>query len=180
MSSTGTKIDKELNNISFIFPPLFGEDFSKGNLNWKRLDNVEFEKIGRVLACHLVIENYLNKLLELRLPDFIDIDAANLNFNQKLKMLRNDHSFAFVNFYQGITIINKIRNKYSHHIEAEIDSSEMGILKSILTDYANKINDKTSPPSNKDGVDDITTIEAFTSAFCAFIAGYCSSLVEKW
>jgi hypothetical protein len=45
------------------------------------------------------------------MPKDIDIDAANVNFSQKLKMLRNDHALNLVDFYQGLGIINKIRNK---------------------------------------------------------------------
>src|SRR6202000_22202 len=107
-------------------PPLFGENFTKGNLNWKQLNNIEFERIGRILICHLLIETHINKLLEIRLPKGLDIDEANLNFIQKLKMIRNDHIFKKINFFQGIIIVNKIRNKFSHDINAVIEASEIG------------------------------------------------------
>ena len=160
-------------------PPLFGQDFKKGNLNWKRLDEVEFEQIGRILTCHLVIETYLNKLLELRFADDVDIDAANLNFSQKLKMLRKHHAFQYVDFYHGISILNKIRNKYSHHLEAKIDSSEIGIIQSIMNTYSNKVNREPFVLTKSEDYE-VIVIETFTSIFCAFVAGYCSSIVEEW
>jgi hypothetical protein len=159
-------------------PPLFGDNFVKGNINWKRLENVEFETLGRILVCHLLIETHLNKLLELRLPNGLDIDEANLSFNQKLKLMRNDKVFINHDFYNPISIVNKIRNKFSHNIEAVIEPNEIGIIESMLKKY-NEENDKDSAFNiDVSTHTSLAIIETFTSLFCAYTAGYCSALTD--
>lgn len=172
----GSKTIKKIFSKSTL-PPLFGANFGKGNLTWKRLENIDFEKVGRILVCHLVIESYLNKLIELRAPSGLDVNGANLNFSQKLRMVQNDHVFKEHDFHQGITIINKIRNKFSHNIEAEINKNEVGILKSILEKFDDKKAGKKKRIQGDRIYTDLAIIEDFTSLTCAYMAGYCSALV---
>lgn len=160
-------------------PPLFCDGFGKGNLSWKRLENVDFDCVGRILTCHLLIESHLNKLIELRSDGHFDFDYANLNFSQKLRLMRNEHAFKEFDFYQGITIVNKIRNKFSHHIEAQIDKSEIGVLRSLLTEWDTKKRDDDKKPVDKITLSDFAIIESFTMLFCSYIAGYCSALITS-
>jgi len=178
MEQLNKKVDKIFNNGSI--PPIYGNNFSKGNLSWKRIDGIEFENIGRILICHLLIETHLNKLIELQMPKGFDIDAANLTFSQKLKMLQPNHIFKKVNFHKGITTINKIRNKFSHNIEAFMDHQDVEAIKLFLIDYDNKNIKDQKVENDYNNYSNLAIIEDFTSLFCAYCAGYCSAIVEKW
>jgi hypothetical protein len=157
-------------------PPLFGENFSPGKHDWKRLSGIEFERIGRILTCHLLIEHHINKFIELRTPKEFDWDESRLTFSQKLKLVKKDHPFQKYKFIKGIEIINKIRNTYSHTLEVSIDEKDIHIINEILIAIREK------HPS-KDGEEyehtALATIEALTSLFCAYFAGYCSSLIDQ-
>jgi len=170
-----SKIDKIFTKANL--PPLFGENFSKVNISWKRLNNIAFEDLGRILICHLLIETHLNKLIELEMPKHFDIDYANLNFSQKIKLMRNHRIFEKVGFYQGIITINKIRNRFSHNIEATIEDSEIGIIVSILKKYSS---DDVSDPFKEVNIEtysNLAIIELFVSLYCAYNSGFCSRVV---
>ena len=96
------KIDKVFSKDNL--PPLFGENFSASNHNWKRLTGVEFETVGRILICHLLTEHHISKLIELRAPSDFDWDEGRLTFSQKLKLIRKDHAFQEYDFGKGVEI----------------------------------------------------------------------------
>jgi|GEM_PF-5628333 len=182
--------NKHINTIAKEFasrlshlPPLFSPTFSNDDISWKPLEKIEYDVIGRILVSHLCIETYINKYIELRLPKTFDLDSANLTFSQKLKILKKDFSSMPIDFYTGINIINKIRNRYSHNLESNIDPSEIGIIQRLLKESQSK---KTK---NKGQIDltkaenasvnpDILLIENFTNLFCSFLAGACTILAK--
>lgn len=164
-------------------PPLFSTSFSKNDISWKSLERVDYDIIGRILVSHLCIETYINKYIELRLPKTFDLESANLTFSQKLKTLKKDFATMPLDFYTGINIINKIRNRYSHNLESKIEASEIGIIRGLLKEYySNKSNSKSKIRSSKLPTDssnaDVASIQQFTNLFCAFIAGACTVVAK--
>ena len=164
-------------------PPLF-DNITDGKIAWKNLENIDYDSIGKILVSHLLIETYITKYINLRIPNSFDIDSANLTFSKKLNIIKGDLESMPFKFYNGINIINKIRNRYSHNLESTIDNSEIGIIKSFLEDYGKIYQD----PGTKDNkanrlsftnmADYITIIESFTNLFCSCLAGALTVLVK--
>lgn len=176
------KIFKNLWTGDNGIPPKFNEDFLKNGPEWQKVKGLDFENVGRILICHLSIEHYINKFIEFQTPTDFNWDDSRLSFSQKLKLLSNNHSLNKHEIIKGIESLNKIRNKYSHNLEAKIDSKDITIIKKILLDFRiiNKKN-KTEKEIKHflDLYDDIALIESFTNFVCAYIAGYCHSLYSQ-
>jgi len=158
-------------------PPVFSTSFSRDDISWKKIDKINYDYIGRILVCHLLIETHINKFIELHLHKFLDIESANLSFSQKLNIVKNTLKTMPVDFFQGITIINKIRNRFSHQLETTIHPSEVGIIVKIIKDSV-----ENSGIENKKGLsihsdEPLLIIEKFTRAFCIFMAGCCTVAV---
>lgn len=132
------------------------EDFNRENQRFLRLSQQSHDLMGRVLKCHLIIENYLEKYLisELGLNE---LSSVKLSFWQKAKLIPNQGKAAsYVKL--GILEINKIRNKFSHNIEAQLRESDISQISEVL---------RYSRP--KFSGTPIDMIEAFTTVACTFL-----------
>lgn len=168
--------DKFFDDSSIKPPPLFSSNFRESGPEWIPLINVDYETIGRVLICHLVIEHYINNLLSLNTRPDIDWAKARLTFFQKIVLIKKmkifiDNDFDFV---KGIEIINNIRNSFSHKINASIEKSKIKELSSITKklDVGGRLNKLPIELEN------VAIIEFFTKIFCTYIAGYCDAVVR--
>jgi len=150
-------------------PPLFGDSF-RDNPNWERLTGVEYELIGRILICHLLIEHYLTKFIELETPKGYNWDESRLTFSQKLKLVNKHSILSKFHLIEGMTLINKIRNRFSHNIKAKIISSDITSLKKVIIEFQKQVNSSSEIVISGD----IEIIETFTTFALSFIAGYCS------
>src|SRR5258708_28257874 len=78
----------------------------------------DHDLIGRVLKCHLIIENYINRHLESVSPSHNWQDAR-LRFAQKTELLpQGDAKVDWI--LPGIKEINTVRNRFGHRITARI------------------------------------------------------------
>jgi hypothetical protein len=103
-------------------PPMFADSFRDNGPEWKRISGVDFEGIGRILACHLIIEHYLSKLIEFQTPKEFDWDESKLTFAQKVKILRKYEPLIAHDFIKGVEVLNRIRNKFSHKSKHQLES----------------------------------------------------------
>jgi hypothetical protein len=156
-------------------PPLFSDSFRDLEVNWNKIEGVDFELVGRILICHLLLEHYINMFIELETSKEFDFNNARLSFSQKLKLISKIESFKEVGIIKGIEILNKIRNKFSHNLKVQIDSNDIVYIKSVV----DKIGTNESSPADDNEYSDLATIESFTSMTCAFMAGYCTATVHK-
>ncbi len=156
-------------------PPMFSESFRDVGPEWKRLSGIDFEIVGRILICHLIIEHYLTNLIELKTSKEFDWSETKLTFAQKQKLTRKIDALAETKFSRGIEIVNKIRNKFSHNLLAKIDEAYILELRTIINTF--RKSQKSEEISTE--YEEIAVVEIFTSMVCAFIAGYCSSIVTN-
>jgi len=166
---------KTNNRLHGSLPPMFAENFRDNGPEWRKLSEVDFEGIGRVLACHLILEHYLVKFIELQTPVEFDWDESKMTFAQKIKLVRRSAPLVENDFIKGIEVINRIRNKYSHNLLVTIAETDISTLQAIISAFRKST--KSPNQKNLDDVDNIIVIETFTSLVCAFIAGYCSFIV---
>jgi hypothetical protein len=60
-------------------------DFAEENARYKLLIARDHDVLGRVLKCHLVVENYLNRFLEAHYR-LTDVEDVRLSFYQKARL----------------------------------------------------------------------------------------------
>jgi hypothetical protein len=165
------KVKSIFSNVSL--PPFFGDNFRTNGPEWRRVKKVNFELIGRVLACHLIVEHYLTKYLELNTPTDLSWDAAKLSFSQKIALAcGKDSPICNNNLHEGILTLNRIRNDFSHNIEVALDSKKIDNLKKILKAFSIKSEDSAK-------YSDVAIVEIFTMMACSYFAGYCSCKYSK-
>jgi hypothetical protein len=163
-------------------PPRFGDNFRLEGPKWDKVTGLDFERIGRILVCHLSIEHYINNLIELSSPKEFNWEKTRMNFTQKINLIQGLKIFSQNEFIKGIRILNDIRNKLSHDLLGTIDENKLTELKSILLDIVcmDKSEEKIFEIKNHfELFGPHAVIERFTSITCAMIAGYCSSLVNQ-
>ncbi|WP_126423507.1 hypothetical protein [Asticcacaulis excentricus] len=133
------------------------QDFDTANARFLELAAGDHEPVGKVLKAHLLVEHHLNEFL----PSFFgfgEFHELRLSFAQKARMLPTvGSSAAFVR--PGILQLNKIRNKFGHQLNYQIEFPEIQAILDILS-IAREGHQFDTP---------IDAIEAFTPVACAFL-----------
>ncbi|WP_298146613.1 hypothetical protein [Flavobacterium sp.] len=156
-------------------PALFADSFRELDLKWNKVEGVNFEILGRVLSCHLIIEHYLTVFIELEISSRLNLDKLRLTFSQKLKLIEDNQALKEEGIIKGIEILNRIRNKFSHNLKVKIDEKDIEYLKKVV----DKIYKKEGKEVDNKIYSDVAIIEIFTSMTCAFIAGYLTYSVQR-
>ena len=115
------------------------------------------DTLGRVLKCHLIVEHYLDRFL----VSHFGIDNFNkvrLTFAQKAALLP-DRATAAAFVKPGIVRLNKIRNKFTHSLGAELSDADLSSIRTVLA-IARPGVAFESP---------VEAIEAFTTLACTFL-----------
>lgn len=131
--------------------------FAEENARYKGLMAGDHDALGRILKCHLIVENYLNRYLEAHYR-LADVEDVRLSFYQKSKLLPDAATTAaFVK--PGILELNAIRNQFSHQLNASIQNIAMHRINDVLA----------IARSGVAFVNNLERIEAFTTVACAFL-----------
>lgn len=137
--------------------PRIEKRFNQENEAFKKLLAQDHDLIGRVLKCHLIIENYINRHLESASPSHNWQDAR-LRFVQKIELLPEANAkVAWV--LPGIREINTIRNRFGHRITASVSPNDLTACTSILA----------VARSGKKYKDPMEIIEDFTTVACTWL-----------
>jgi hypothetical protein len=137
------------------------------------LANRDSSIIGRIIKCHLLVEFYMSRYLERAAPALHNWDDARLSFNQKFTLLNSSNSI--VNqFSEGISLINKLRNRIAHTLQDPLQDVSLEPLKKGLEHYKTKLagGNVVMPPC-----EGIELVEYFTLTICSVIDG-ASSVVQ--
>lgn len=122
-------IDKALDTLR----PHWGDittHFERENERFKEFLKAEHEPIGRVLKAHLIVEHYLNRYLVEKMG-LETINEARLSFAQKAHLLpERGSAAAFVR--PGIIRLNRIRNDFSHNLNADIERHDLAPINDVL------------------------------------------------
>lgn len=129
----------------------------------------EHDLIGKILKCHLIIESYINKVLKYHFELDIENEKANFSFNQKLSLIQNKVSFKI--FFASLKELNKIRNRFAHNLNAEIEEKDIPNIKSFTKFYTEKLGIE---PRNIGEF-----IEIYTIYMSVMIDDECSEVGEK-
>lgn len=137
--------------------PNIQEYFNRENAKYIELINRDSSKIGRILKCHLIIENYMDNYLSHQ-NRIENIQILKLSFYQKALMLPTKGSSAAV-VRPGILEVNKVRNKFGHNLNVDIVISELSAVDQLL---------KIARPASKIE-DPIEMIESFSTIACTWL-----------
>lgn len=86
----------------------------------EKLLQQNFEKIGKIISCHLVLEYLVNKELKLLgIPDK-NRNGKPLTCSEKIDKLPK-RGMIYSQLIKGMTQMNTIRNKFAHNLDYEID-----------------------------------------------------------
>ena len=137
--------------------PKMEDRFNEENKAFKTLLAQDHDLIGRVLKCHLIIENYVNRHLQSVSPSH-NWQNAKLAFAQKITLLpQRNAKVAWI--LPGIREINAIRNRFGHQIQAKVSLNDLTKCRSVLA-IARR---------GKDYEDPIEIIEDFTAIVCTWL-----------
>ncbi|MEZ0606636.1 hypothetical protein ACAX43_31620 [Paraburkholderia sp. IW21] len=126
--STSAFFEKfESEDLGEGLPPMF-QVADGGAKKWKHLDQLDFDLIGYLLSCHLVVEHYINEFLKTHFPelDWQNKDAK-MNFAQRAALLTTWGERLGQPFNPVPTIkrLNSLRNKFGHQLDYTLTADDM-------------------------------------------------------
>ena len=143
-------------------PPLV-DGYTPNGVSWRGLESVEFDLVGYLLACHLVIEHYIDHFLIAYVSRKVNWDDARLQFWQKIALLESLGGFESpYDFIPAIKHLNALRNRLAHKIETRVTLDDVAPL-SVAVEKCTK-----EPPTFENVH---AVLELFTSLTCAYFAG---------
>jgi hypothetical protein len=160
--------DHLLDEKKYSLPPMVG-DISAGKITWKRMDEIDYELLGYFLACHLMVEHYMDEYLKTTHPG-LDWDSAKPTFAQRTALLGNLQIEDQFNCIPTIKYMNGLRNKISHRIDHKLDANSLLPLAQFITKMSEGRMEIGEPRD---------TIDMFAMLCCSFFAGNISREVRK-
>ncbi len=125
----------------------------------KKLLDQNHDRIGKIISCHLVIEHFINRELELlHNIDYNKRRESKLTFYNKVYLLPKKGK-VYSRLIKGIKELNKIRNSYAHNLNYDLKHEA---IKEICF-WVHKI-----PNSNSQILTPTESVEKFTQ-LCIFI-----------
>lgn len=160
---------------SLPLPPLVG-GFSEGKVTWKRIEAIDYDTLGHLLSCHLIIEHYLDHVLETHPGAGFDWEKARLTFGQKVALISGLSFPEPYAFPPLIKHLNSLRNRFGHNINARLTREDMLPFTSFLSNCmeAEREGGTRAIPSDPK---DVLTL--FTSIACAYFASTISFRVHR-
>lgn len=131
----------------------------------QNIDDFDYEFIGFVLACHLIIEKHMDELLS-SLSSVPDWESARLGFNDKIKLLNHFKVSDKYHCMPGIRRLNQIRNKLSHNLSYSVPMETYEPLKQFLIS-----SESTTNPETIDFNDPKSILKKFTDRVSILFAG---------
>lgn len=123
--------------------------------------------IGKILSCHLVIENLMGKWL-LENKHRTESQVKKMNFNTKMLEIKGRKHWLLKDLIDGIDELNRLRNLLVHDIDFKPESATLTVIDKSLRMF----------PDFK--VDDFSTekkIQEFTN-ICIFFFALCSKSIK--
>lgn len=100
-------------------PPLV-EGYADGKVKWQRFGEVDFDAMGYLLSCHLIVEHYLDHFLATLTDAPLDWPAARLQFSQKVALISRLKFEAPYDLLPSIRHLNVLRNRLAHRVAVKI------------------------------------------------------------
>jgi hypothetical protein len=145
-------------------PPLVG-GFKDGQVTWQRLESVDYDSLGYLLSCHLIIEHYLDHFLAVSPGAPFGWEAARLTFNQKVSLISGLPFPEPYNLPPVIKHLNALRNRFGHNINTSLSADDLLPIRQFLakcTEVSGRRDELPTDPKE--------LLSLFTSIVCAYFA----------
>lgn len=146
-------------------PPVVG-GVEGNHLKLEKLEDVDFEFLGYLLSCHLVVEHYLDEFL-MTLGTRLRWEGARLTFSQKASLFPPSVFPRGVETVAAIKHLNSLRNKVAHNLKARAADLDLQPFRSFLAAAYEGRQEVPSEP--------LAVLEEFTSLVCSGFAGWVAS-----
>lgn len=133
--------------------------------------SIDDEVISTILKCHLFIEQHINEYIATANPALGDISSARLTFDQKLKLMNSELTYKVMIHEDGLSTINKIRNRFAHRINHSFNSEDLSVFMPLLK-FFSTIRKEPIPT----GID---IIKQYTYLVCLFISEATNEISKK-
>jgi hypothetical protein len=157
---------------SRVLPPTFG-GIDKGNVIWHRLDDIDFDDLGFLLSCHLIIEHYMDQFLMTGSDSKFAWDSAKLSFSQKMSLISSLPFPEPYDFMPAVKHLNSVRNQFSHKLNKRMTEKDMLPIKHFLEKYVNYNKESWVVPDDPKDM-----LDLFTTITCSFFAGSITARVK--
>lgn len=144
-------------------PPLVGE-LKDGKVIWQSIEAVDYDSLGYLLSCHLIIEHYIDHFLETSPHESLGWKEARLTFAQKVALIGKVHFPEPYDLVPAIKHLNSLRNKFSHNIRTALSETDLLPFIQCLEKWSKK-GPADLPTETKE------VLHLFTLVICAFFAG---------
>ncbi|MFC4527271.1 hypothetical protein ISN76_11240 [Dyella halodurans] len=109
--------------VTTRLPPMFGP-IENGQRTWIRVEDIDYDLMGYLLSCHLIIEHYMDVFLKTHYGD-LDWDAAKPTFGQRVNLLTTWSLGPPFNPVQAIKHLNTLRNRLGHRVDYHLTDEDM-------------------------------------------------------
>ncbi|MFL9998184.1 hypothetical protein PQR34_30350 [Paraburkholderia sediminicola] len=104
-------------------PPLFGP-IENGKRTWVGVGAIDYELMGYLLSCHLIIEHYMETFLKVHHSE-LEWDDARLTFGQRVALLSTWGIEEPFNPVPAIKHLNSLRNRLGHRVDYRLTGEDM-------------------------------------------------------
>ncbi|MFM0062936.1 hypothetical protein [Paraburkholderia aspalathi] len=154
-------------------PPLFGP-IEDGRRTWIGVGEIDYELMGYLLSCHLIIEHYMDAFLKAHHPD-LEWEDARLTFGQRVALLSSWTIQKPFNPVEEIKHLNSLRNRLGHRVDYRLTDEDMLPFKHFLQRIRDHANARgVAPDPHEPKVADFSpheVLEMFTSMAAVAFAG---------
>jgi hypothetical protein len=146
--------------------PLLVAGFADGEVVWQPIEVLDYDLLGHLLACHLVIEHYMNHFIAMHPGARFNWSGARLSFAQKVALISGIPFPEEWNFVPAIKHLNAIRNRFGHKLNLTLTEVDVA----PLAEYLRKC---IYPKVKTEGVpsDPRAVLQLFTLVVCSYFAG---------
>jgi hypothetical protein len=145
-------------------PPLVG-GFADGKVTWQRIESVDYDTLGYLLSCHLIIEHYMDHFLATHPGAGFGWQNARLTFGQKIALIAGLPFPEPYNLPPVIKHLNSVRNHFGHNISATLSTDDLLPIRQFLAKCTKASGRDGEPPSEPREL-----LRLFTSLVCAYFA----------
>jgi hypothetical protein len=153
---------------------MFGP-IENGNSTWIRVGEIDYELMGYLLSCHLIMEHYMDAFLKAHYPEF-RWEAARLTFGQRVALLATPSADDICNPVEAIKHLNSLRNRLGHRFDYRLTCTDM----LPFVHYLQRIADLSRQPPERPLMDEPprAVLEKFILVAAAYFAGAVSRNVR--
>lgn len=140
------------------------------NKEYLELAGTNNPELPLVLRSHLIIEHYIDRYLDIAIPEVERWDELRLSFSMKLDIISNRKTSLYM-VAPGIKALNKVRNKYAHDLHYQLTQTDYAPMTEFVRMW--RTAGGYAVPTTFEEV-----LSNFTLTTCGFLNGYITGIAR--